>query len=315
VRTVVDGILPSRDLVTYTVERQPQTGRLRLFAWFHTDQPVRLPQQLTVRRVPGGPASQFATAPRQSGQQFTFHWELTPPAGETLNEGDTLLITYDARAVSVGTNQVTLADIIAEQHLSIVGYDGSRLVQTYFQIAPLPAGQTQPGPSIDEIIQAVAALMPALPFVSIRAQGATRVVPGSNQPVRGLDFEMWFHLDIDPREDFVHIQERPDFQAFAELLGGPGAGSPAEVTRFRLVDNPKPNVFTFFITMADYRAEAELSPYLRFAFTTGNVLFNEATGDQFSVEEYIRRDRIKFQGHTGRDVIVAYVRIPQGDLG
>lgn len=305
VYNVVDPIRPSRDLVSFETQRD-DNGAMRLTGWFHTDQAVRLPNSVAVRREGGGAAQQFAASQIGGTGQFSFTWGFTPPAGTALNEGDTLIFAFDARAIRLRNNQVTLADVIGDQHLSFEGYDGDRLVNVYYEVERLAVATQPPPVDIEEIIRQVAVLMPALPFVDI--------TPRINQDI--VTFEMWFHLDTEPPRDVMRIVEQPDFEVFAET-NEPAPATPHRIDRtlFQFGGSRQHNVFEFFIKRNDYKEQTNDSPYLRFMFSTEQPLRNEETGDELRLRDYIEKNRIKFDGHNGEKTLVKYVRLPQGVIG
>jgi hypothetical protein len=305
VYAAVEPIRPSRDLVSFQLQRN-QAGAPRLVGWFHTDAPVRLPGNVAVRREAGGPAQQFTTEALGGNAQFAFNWAFTPPAGAGVNEGDTLIFTFDAEAVRYQNNATRLADVIARDHLSFEGYDGARRITVFHQVER-QAAQTQPPPvDIEEIIRQVALQMPALPFVTI--------TPGGNADI--LTFELWFHLDLEPRQDIIRILEMPEFEVFAETdEPTPDTPRPIDPGTMQFDGSPQHNVFRFFIKRDEYKEQTRNSRYLRFVFGVGQNLMNEETGDQFILLEHIKKNSIKFQGHTGfggDGAIVKYVRVPEG---
>lgn len=310
---LVERILPSRDLVTVTTV-QAGDGPATLRLWFHTDQPVQLPKAVDILRGQGGATSRFAADPvptlspaptPPAAARFAFQWQLVPPNNAPLRDGEPLIIPFDTTVVKVGTAKTSLADVVEDGHLSFLGYDGQQTVRVYANVAMPRAGQPPTGPSIEDILREVAVRVPALPFVTITASR------GFFDDRPGVRFELWFHLDRVPPQDVNRI-EKPQFVVLAEVER---PDTPVRLP-VDLVDQRQHNVFLAFLTDEDWRGEAELSPYLRFVFpTTDNFISTPDLGD-LSLADYIAKASVKFQGHNGEDLIVAYVRAPepQGDF-
>lgn len=307
VYTVVERLLPSRDLVTISTQmRGDRAAGVHL--WFHTDEPVRLPATVPVRRGPTVAASDYAAA-TPNNVQFSHEWLLTGPGNTRLQDGELLLIDFDTATVKVGSDLVTLSDVIAANHLSLVGYDGRQTVRAFHEVE-IPV-RLATGPSIDEILLEIARRLPTQPFVTIT------VHDNDNVPV----FEFWFHVDRrwDSPEAVVFLEE-PRFILLAKHPNGPGVGDIKLAPELR--DFP-PDAFNVVPIQSNvYQVEvdrniwAELgSRYLRFVFLAPETIVI-VNGNDMSLEDYIGESRIKFEGHNGEDAIVAFVRVPgQGEIG
>jgi hypothetical protein len=71
------------------------------------------------------------------------------------------------------------------------------------------------------------------------------------------------------------------------------------------------NVLLYFVPEDVYKEEVNGSPYLRFVFPTeNNQVVDSETGNTVSLQDYILKMPVKFEGHNGRGTIVSYVRVP-----
>jgi len=290
---------PSRDLATIT-PRQLDSGQIVLDLWFHTDQPLTLPNQVRVQRGQDGSTFNF-NATVNSGMTPAFQWTLTPPGNIRLRAGEPLILNFETAAVQFGDG-TTLANWIRHEHIRLVGFDGGALVRVFYQIATAQAAPA-PGPNIDDLITELAMRQPTQPFVTINA-ALQRTIPL---------FELWFHLDRRfDKADTVIFPDIPRLLIFTER---PNRGnSPSlppdlrEVPRDAISIKPvQSNVYQVTIQAGVWADVA--SPYVRFAFPVAeNIII--AGGQDMPLEEFIKATRIKFEGHNGEDAIVAFVRIP-----
>ena len=290
---------PSRDLATIT-PRQLDSGQIVLDLWFHTDQPLTLPNQVRVQRGQDGSTFNF-NATVNSGMTPAFQWTLTPPGNIRLRAGEPLILNFETAAVQFGDG-TTLANWIRHEHIRLVGFDGGALVRVFYQIATAQAAPA-PGPNIDDLITELAMRQPTQPFVTINA-ALQRTIPL---------FELWFHLDR--RFDKADTVISPDIPRFLIFTERPNRGnSPSlppdlrEVPRDAISIKPvQSNVYQVTIQAGVWADVA--SPYVRFAFPVAeNIII--AGGQDMPLEEFIKATRIKFEGHNGEDAIVAFVRIP-----
>ncbi len=297
VYAVVAMVPPSRDLATVTT-RLLASGQILLDLWFHTDQPVTLPNQVRVQRGQDGSAFNF-NATANSGMTPAFQWTLTPPGNIRLRAGEPLILNFETSTVQFGDG-TTLADWIRHEHVGLVGFDGGTLVRVYYQIELPQAAQ---GPNIDDLITELAMRQPAQPFVTINA-ALQRTIPV---------FELWFHLDR--RFDGADTVIFPDIPRFLIFTERPNRGNnPSLPPELRAVPpdavSIKPvqsNVYQVTIQAGVWADVA--APYVRFAFPVAeNIII--AGGQDMPLEEFIKATRIKFEGHNGEDAIVAFVRIP-----
>ncbi|MCB0255943.1 MAG: hypothetical protein KDI55_19665 [Anaerolineae bacterium] len=304
---VVERILPSRDLATVATQMRGNRAA-GVHLWFHTAQPVRLPATIPVRRGPDGLPSNYTTS-TPDNSQFSYEWLLTGPGNTQLRDGELLLIDFDLETVQVRNNLTTLADLVAAQHLSLVGYNGRQTVRLFYEVELPP--QVQQGPSIDEILDEVARRLPTQPFVTIEVHVNDNGVP---------EFELWFHVDRrwDSPEAVVFMEE-PRFIVLSER---PNANNEMKEPP-ELRDIPRDAFSLTPIQSNVYRVEVQDtglwfdfgSRYLRFVFLVGETIVIE-NGQDMTLEDYINGSRIKFEGHNGEDAIVAFVRVPgRGGIG
>ena len=304
---VAERILPSRDLVTVTA-RQVGPNQVVLDLWFHTDQPVALPPQIRVQRGQEGTAFNF-NARGDSTLSFAYQWQLTPPGNIRLRDGEPLILFFDTNAVQVGDTSTTLDQVIEREQLSLLGYDGDQTVRAYYRISLPQTGQTQPGPSIEDILVEMAMRLPTQAFVTITT------TLRNNLPI----FELWFHLDrrFDTAEA-VMFPDVPRFTLFAERRNRANNSlEPPELVQIpESAVTVRPLQSNVFVVVVDQGTWAELaSAYVRFAFPLeANIV--RVGGRDMPLIEYVKATGLKFEGHNGEDAIVAFERISvQGVIG
>ncbi|MEZ4768506.1 MAG: hypothetical protein R2844_08780 [Caldilineales bacterium] len=302
---LVERILPSRDLATVDVQMRGNRAA-GVHLWFHTAQPVQLPATVPVRRGPAGLPSNYTTS-TPDNSPFSHEWLLTGPGNTQLRDDELLLIDFDLETVLVGDAVTSLADVVAAQHLSLVGYDGRQTVRLFYQVALPP--QVQQGPSIEEILDEVARRLPTQPFVTIVVHDNDAL------PI----FELWFHVDRrwDGQEAVVFMEE-PTFIVLGEV---PNASNDVKMPP-DLREIPRDAFTVTPLQSSAYRVDVRRqvwnqrgSRYLRFVFPVGETIVIE-NGQDMTLENYINSSRIKFEGHNGEDAIVAFVHVPsRGGIG
>jgi hypothetical protein len=288
---------------------------------------LRQRDAVTARRLPGGDPLSFRIAARPTRATESYEWVFTPERGSELRQGDTVIFEFDTTQIGLAPpneprseGPKTVAELIESEGISFLGFDGGETIYVYYRVQLPVAGGPQTPPDIDEIVRQVIQVMPSLPLVTI----STEFVPANGDS--GTGFEIWFHLDVEPREDVWQIQEQPKFRLFAEVEPRGNVTSPLEITSFELRDVRKRNVFFFFLGNNDHKREGASSPYLRFVFPTADNVVTNARGETMSLADYIQKVPVKFTGHNagstgpggpgGEDSIVAYVRVPeQGRFG
>jgi hypothetical protein len=292
-----------REFVTMDAvpRNEDQPAGLRL--WFHTDGAVRLPETIDVGRGLDAALTPFAATPLDGdGDGFSFLWRLQPaeacPPEEDLADGDLLTFPFDTDAIPtrLGGTTVPLTSVLRVQDTAFVGFDHDHQVRA-FAIVSLPAPrEIATGPSLDEILREVLARIAALPFVTIARQGQQL-----NRDDRQLPFILWFHLDEDPRQDRVTINDELRVEVFAEQEGAP-------LVRLHPTVQPtqEHNVFLLSLDQGELD-QLKQRALLRFVFPLENRVTIRG-GDAMELREYIERARIKFEGHNARtDTIVSYV--------
>jgi hypothetical protein len=279
--------LASREFVTFnTVLSAQRIPSLTL--WFHTPEPVTLPQQL--QAIPGLIENNNATLTfnTSAGNSPSSLWNLTLQRETPLQDKDFLTFNFNTDEILVGPGNATLTSIIQSQHLDFVGYDGNHTIQAFYEV-DVP----------DQVVQN----RPPLPFVNLASM---TVVTG-----RELSVELWFHLDLNPLQETVGVDGTLDVGAlrvFAELR------KPVALEELRVggIQTVQHNVFLASLSWP----RGNISPdalHLRFVFLPDMKLAN-SQGGKFTLGEYIANNSITFEGYTGKN-IVAYLRVPVPSQG
>jgi len=275
--------LASREFVTFNTILSAQRIPL-LTLWFHTPEPVTLPQQL--QAIPSliennNAALTFNTS---AGNSPSSLWNLTLQRETPLQDKDFLTFNFNTDEILVGPGNATLTSIIQSQHLDFVGYDGNHTIQAFYEVN-VP----------DQVVQN----RPPLPFVTL--------TPGNVSVQEVLEVEVWFHLDTDPLQQIVGIDgnklDPRTFRVFAEL--NPVGLAELKVRNTQIVQH---NVFTVSLTWPPPANVGPNALHLRFVFLPAMRLIDSQQG-RLRLEDYIKRDSITFEGYTGNN-IVAYVRVP-----
>ncbi len=288
---------PPAEFVTFnTVQDAAGT---RLTAWFHTDQPVKLGPALTARRDLALPIT-FSASPR--GGPFSFLWDLTPQH-EILVDDELLEFAFDTDQISVGSDAVTLADVLATQPSVYLGYDGLNTIEAFYEV-DLPPPAPQPGLTEEEVIKLILRIPPR-PFVTI-----TTLSVGE-----GL-LELWFHLALEGEDEAFRVSQKlEDPNVFRQVLrvlaetNGPFGNSLANI-RVTAVTMLQHNVFRVSLNLADWK-KAKNSPYLRFLFTM-DLPIQAVNGQDTVLSAFIQQHRASFVGNTGGKFLVAYARVAGG---
>jgi len=272
---------PSQEFVTFNTIVSPQ-GLPLLTLWFHTPEPVTLPQQLQAR--PGliennNPPVTFNTS---AGSSPSSLWDLTLQGNTPLQDKEFLTFNFNADDILVGPAHATLTSVIQNQHLEFVGYDGNHTIQAFYEVnMPQPVSQNRP----------------PLLFVTITPD------PPSTTPQRGL--ELWFHLNLAPQRNVIIMQELA-FEVFAEVDAN--ATIPVKAT---IQGQPHRNVFNIQLDNIDWE-RARFSQYLRFVFLVNKSTVKLSPGAPLTtpLRTYIEDNGINFEGYNGTDSIIVYVRVP-----
>jgi hypothetical protein len=278
-----------------TIDLRVENAAQRLVLWFHTDAPVRLPPALAVVRN-STPSASYATTPRGGGP-FAAVWELTPPPGVVLADGDLLEISVPTDDVRVGNDATSLSRLIAERPLPFVNWDGA-LTILLFHAVELPAPPPPP-----------AVTRPTTPFVTLTPQGIRTI--GN---IQFMVIELWFHLDADPKRDVAAVARlnAESAQQFITVLAevNQPLGTGLRDIPIRRVIPRQNNVFEVAFRREEWRARSGESPYLRFLFDLRLPLETLEFGE-LRLREYIRQLDLNFVGRHPLDPdgpIVAYVR-------
>src|SRR5207244_9247091 len=96
---------------------------------------------------------------------------------------DLLSFALNTDEIHVSTDQRTLTFEIQETGQFYRGYDGDHTLYAFYEVdsPPRPQPQPPPGPSLSDILN-----LPVQPLVTITSV--------ANSP---LNFELWFHLNLD----------------------------------------------------------------------------------------------------------------------
>jgi hypothetical protein len=307
--TIADHLPPTRAFVSFKTIR-PTNEQPFLELWFHTDAPIRLPDAVQAQRFRDNATLSFRTtpltpngvpAPAGSLAQL---WRLTLLSNTTLGDGDRLAFRFDTDVIVTGPPPARLTQRVRASRLAFLGYDGDHLIDVFYQVE-VPPIPTQTGITLEEVRKFVIE-MPTLPFVTINVN----LPPNTDS----LICELWFHPTLDPTANDVEI-DKPVFDVFAERGDDTLPALPIVPTS---LTRRQRNVFTIQIEAERWKSLSDESPYLRFVFdTTTNNVNNTASGT-ISLENYIAKNNpapIKFEGHTGGKLIVAYARVVRGRLG
>lgn len=276
----------------------------RLVVWFHTDQPVRLPNQIQVQRNLGGTLLTFTAQPRGGGT-FAPVWELTPPAGTTLVNGDLLAIRIPTNTVQVGNAATTLTSVVAAQDRPFLEFDGVGTV-ALFHILEIPAPAAPPPPT--------PTIRPAQQLVTLTPIAARGTI--NRQSV--LIVEAWFHLDVDPNVDAAMVADLArlgdEVNRFITVLAetDDALGSGLARLPIRAVGRVQNNVYQLGIDPNAWESLSRQSRYLRLLFDQGLPLETRDFGD-IALGDYAERTEMLFAGRQNDDErgpIAAYVRLP-----
>ncbi len=256
-----------------------------LTAWFHTAEPVTLPQQLQAALglvEANNPPVTFATS---AGTPPSSLWDLSLQGETPLQDKDFLTFNFDTDSILVGTGNATLTSVIRDQHLNFVGYDGDHTIQAFYQVSvPPPEVQNRP----------------PLPFVTL--------TPLQVVLEKQLNVELWFHLDTNPLEETVGIDgnklDPSTFRVFAELRK-PIQLSELKVENTQLIQH---NVFSVSLSWPPSGSFAPEALYLRFVFLPSMRLVDRQRG-RLDLAQYLKDSPFNFEGFTGKN-IVAYLRVP-----
>jgi hypothetical protein len=274
-----------------TVLPTDQDPAPHLLLWFHTPVgPIKLPAQITGQRLAqGGSQNITFNASTNDSSGFSYTWELRPQ-DSTLSHKDLLSFALDTGEIHVSTDQRTLTLEMQVTQQFYRGYDGDHTLYAFYEMdsPPRPQPLPPPGPSLSDILN-----LPAQPFVTITPLPVANSTP---------NFELWFHLDLDPASNATFIQGNPVVKVFAEQGGNNDQAPSLDCT---ITGNPQRNVFT-----ASLDAKAGPSSYLRFVFLVGDQNVQTAPDKTNSLKEYSTEKRVKFEGFNGNDAIIAYVRVP-----
>ena len=295
--TIAEEIPVLRELVTISTVLGLDGSVLNLSLRFNIEGEVRLPPTIVAQRENDPTAITFDVT--RQGTVSSLHWDLKPQ--QVLKDKDRLSFTFningEANPNGISVETRPLADIIREQRLLFVGYDGNQTISVFYEVnAPL-----MPAPSIDEILRVVLT-MPAQPFVTI-----TSLIISQER----AQFELWFHLNLNPESNEAYIQDL-NLRVYAEEGGA--AIIPIRLAPLNPNPSPSPrfrNVFTVKLESSSWREAREARQYLRFVFPIGQIrmVWEEVQGGA-SLTEYIFNSgrHIMFEGYNGQEAIIAYVR-------
>lgn len=300
--TISEEIPVLRELVTISTVLGLDGSVLNLSLRFNIEGEVRLPPTIVAQQENDQTAITFDVT--RQGTVPSLHWDLKPQ--QVLKDKDRLSFAFningEANPNGISVDTRSLADIIREQHLLFVGYDGNQTISVFYEV-------NAPAPSIDEILRVVLT-MPAQPFVTI----TPLVVNPQNAQA---EFELWFHLNLDKTSNSFRITDlppnaQPVFEVRAELNT-----KDALLVQANTLSSTQRNVFTVGLEPGSWR-EAELSKYLRFVFSVKDIkiALSDTSGSSIALKDYINKFRIKFEGYNGTGLgddeaaIIAYVRVP-----
>jgi hypothetical protein len=288
-----------------------------LALWFHTDDPVKLPAQVRVRRTFINLQTQdllFKTTP-PPGTTFSSFWALEPQEGTAaLEPGELLTVIFDTNEMFIGGDDAseTLTEAMKEEHLSCVGYDGNHTIELYHQVSfPAQVGSEQPITAKLAVQERERRreretremMTPAQPFVTITVTRLTTF----NGKIE-VNAELWFHIAPNPSDETVSFTEDLTFEVLHE------GGSPSRRMKIGKIASTRAtqvqhNVFTTMLTLPQ-PSQGQVAYYLRWRFPLEGNPVNVRGGDPHaSLGDYIRSTGIRFEGH-GTDAIVANMRIP-----
>jgi hypothetical protein len=272
--------------------------RVRILAWFHLDKPVRLPEQLEGRRGANADLVTFKTS-AVDGNPFAVVWELIPE-DERLRDGDLLAFRFPTDTVMVADDQLTLGRFIEEGGLELVGHDEPDTVWAYYVVELEPPVSAAPAPHEHPHEHAPEALGPTQPLATINA---------FNNDGR-LEIELWFHVDIDPRIDEARVGLRG--RRGVTVLAETEENTPREIKVARWAP-VRHNVYSGQVNSDAWKEQAEMSPYLRFVFSTGLAVTVE--GNDMPLVDLMNNRRVRFEGYDGGEQVCVYVRVQPGRLG
>ncbi len=221
-------------------------------------------------------------------------WNLILGAVPQLTDGDLLEFEFNTDLAFVKPF-ITLTHTIQDQHIAFVGFDGDHTIRTFYEVT-LPLQSVAPPTG------------PTLPLVTI-----TPLI--TNMEL--ANFEVWFHLNLEPRDNRVHvIPKELKLSVFAEM--GDKDTNEGPLT---LVSSPILNMRNVFNAAIDKRQWQKLvkaitalkqpAAYLRFAFPQSLTLSDaNDNSNAFTLDDLVARTGIKFEGDNGKGFIVAYSRVP-----
>jgi hypothetical protein len=286
----IAGFLPTiREFVSFSTIVPTSEGQTpELFLWFHTDEPVKLPPIITGQRgaLKTSPSITFSTS--QDGFSFVCRLRLTDEV-KALTDKDLLSFAFDTNEIYVGNEEKTLSDVIQEQSVLFVGYDGDHTITAHYQV------NIPPELSLQELLT-----LPSQRFVVI-----------TPDPNRLSEFEIWFHPNVtkDSSERFIQPDSlmQTDRQALL-VYAEPREHHEAMIQiPHTITSHPQRNVFT---VQLDTRAWNEArSGYLRFVFMLDRLQVMVSPQRAMSLREFIRWRHIIFEGYNGKDAIIAYLRV------
>jgi hypothetical protein len=301
--------------VPYSELKKVTSAEHFLALWFHTDDPVRLPSEVRVRRmfVNQQPQEMLFRAIAPEKQTFSWFWALQPPDGVRLVPGELLTVIFNTNKIAVGYEEsatVSLTEVMREEPFTCVGYDGNHTLEVYHQVSLVSRQyekeeESSPTGKLSDNQHSAKtnnSLGPTSPFVTVTI---TRLSQGTKGAIEA-HLELWFHLSTNPDDNRTGFTENLIFDAFLE------DGQQMKTTQIAVTSPTRvqPNIYTSMLTLPAPSKE-QRGYYLRLHFRLDANPVNVRGVKTFhqTLEDYIRSTGIRFEGYNGEDAILAYVRI------
>jgi hypothetical protein len=244
--------------------------------------------------------SELTTTDRQIDPANPRLWHLYLPNPDS--ENSLLVLRFNTEVIKVGER--LLSDLIHDEQLNFVGYDGSKFIELAYVVPTLFTRK-----KVEDIVDGridgkISAAkkdlrendidtLQALPFANI-----TPILVGEN-----LSFEIWLHPTLTSTNyGDVLTLDTSNLQIKPESAGTVDSTVTCQVSPDKL----NPNIFTVTINPS---TEKDLDiAYLRFVFLTDKITWGGASLKEFRKSHHIRFFGNYFSTDPQYDYIIIYVR-------
>jgi hypothetical protein len=262
-----------------------ETGLTLVDAWFHLDDPVRLPDTVTVTDEDGG-TWDFATSPSSPAAGFSDRWTLTgPDQGVAGRDGLQVAVHLPLDLVEVGGAGTTLREVADDAETALLDRTDTEVLAYGIVRRPVvipDPPETPPGVTI-----------PSTEFVTLVSENSDGT----------LQTELWFHLQPRGRIGETAVAAQPVFRVFDDTTGD----------ELRMtVTGPSPWTGNVWRMAGPSPYDDQFRPvYLRLVFLADKFVVRLDNGDELLLKDWIEKAPANFEGwDPDAGQVVAFVRNP-----